>query len=84
MADRGQPLLPLYGPGWRECTYLCASCEQAGVFSEQQVTFPPDAVPPATLRLPCFGAALDAGTGLEHIPQHLYKLGWDRKAPPEQ
>jgi len=83
MVTRG-PLLPLYGPGWRECRYLCASCGEVGVLSEQFVVFGPGDRPPNSLRLPCFGAALDARTGLDHVPAHLYVLAELEEPPAKQ
>lgn len=76
------PLLPWSMDGGRECRYLCASCAQDNVHSEQFVTFPPGVLtPPRALDLPCYGAALDAGHGLERVPSHLYVLA-ELEPPP--
>lgn len=75
------PLLPLPGPGWRECRYWCAVCARNDRPTVQYVTFGPGDVPPAWLKLPCHGAALDAGTWLEHRPLHVYVLA-ELEAPP--
>lgn len=67
-------LLPLLGDGWRECRYLCAACAGQHTMSEQYVMFGPGDTPPRSMRLPCYGAALDLHSGLERVPYHLYVL----------
>jgi hypothetical protein len=75
------PLLPLWPAGGREARYLCVACADLPWTTEQFVMFGPGDTPPRTLRLPCFGAALDQRTGLEHVPMHLYVLA-ELAAPP--
>lgn len=74
MAGDDRPLLPLLGPGWTERLYLCTVCGRRSAISRQYVQFGPGDVPPRAMRLPCFGAALDARNGMERVPMHLYVL----------
>lgn len=68
------PLLPWWTEGSQECRYLCDDCGRRSVVSEQYVTFGPGDTPPRWLPLPCYGAALDARTGIQRVPMHLYML----------